>query len=84
MDKIEKIEVISNGQKITYDVLFTFVDDVKNKIYVVYTDNSKDSQIYAALYNEKDHTISHIDDATDQKLVSDILEIIKGRLINND
>ena len=44
-----------DGQKIEYDVILTFKNEITNKDYIVYTDNKIDNQnklrIFAAIYN---------------------------------
>ena len=44
-----------NGNETIYDVLFTFESEETHKNYIVYTDNTKDSegniQVYASTYD---------------------------------
>lgn len=46
---------LSNGTKVTYNVILTFKSILSNKNYVVYTDNTYDNEkklrIYSAIYN---------------------------------
>ena len=47
--------VLDDGKTLEYDVILTFKNEKNDKDYVVYTDNTVDSQnklkIYAATYN---------------------------------
>lgn len=58
MSNIKKIStILSNGTKIEYNVILTFKDNLNNKNYVVYTDNTLDKnnkiRIYAGVYDSK-------------------------------
>ena len=48
----------TNGKEQIFDILFTFDNEETNKSYIVYTDNTKDSngkvQVYASIYDPKD------------------------------
>ena len=47
-----------NGNETIYDVLFTFESEETHKNYIVYTDNTKDSEgnieVYASTYDPND------------------------------
>lgn len=49
--------ILSNGTKVEYDVILTFISAINNKNYVIYTDNTLDNnnklRFYAAIYNPK-------------------------------
>ena len=46
------------GVEVKYDVLFTFDSEETGKSYIVYTDNTKDTEgnieVYASIYDPKD------------------------------
>ena len=47
--------ILSNGTRVEYDVVLTFKNPNNNKDYIIYTDNTLDSnnrlRFYAAIYN---------------------------------
>ena len=47
--------ILSNGTKVEYDIILTFKNPNNNKDYVIYTDNTLDSnnrlRFYAAIYD---------------------------------
>ena len=55
MNKKKITTTLPNGIKKEYDVLFTFKNEKTEKDYIVYTDNSVDSEnklrIFASIYN---------------------------------
>lgn len=56
MEKIKRIStILSNGTKVDYNVILTFKSVISGKNYVVYTDNTYDTnnkiRFYAAVYN---------------------------------
>ena len=56
MNEIKRIStILSNGTKVDYNVILTFKSILSGKNYVVYTDNTYDSnnkiRFYAAVYN---------------------------------
>lgn len=81
MEKLEKIEIWENNQFVSYDVLFTFRDKKTNKQYILYTDmQDENMDIFAAYYNEKDHTIDYITDKKEQEIVARVVETIKDNI----
>ena len=77
---IKKIEIMENGELKQYDVLFTLKDEKKNKQYVIYTDVNSNIDIYAAIYDEKSGKLDYIDNPEEQKLISEILNIVKNNI----
>ena len=56
MNEIKRIStILSNGTKVDYNVILTFKSILSGKNYVVYTDNTYDSnkkiRFYVAVYN---------------------------------
>ena len=82
-----------NGNEVVCDILFTFDNDETKKSYIVYTDNSKDSdgkvQVYASIYDPKDPKMKLEEIKTDKewKVIDTILatlqEEITGKPSNN-
>ena len=77
---IKKIEIMENGELKQYDVLFTLKDEKKNKQYVIYTDVNSNIDIYAAIYDENNGKLDYIDNPEEQKLISEILNIVKSKI----
>ena len=76
---IKKIEIMENNELKEYDVLFTIKDEKQNKEFIIYTDVSSDIDIYAALYDKKTKKIDYIDNRKDQKMIEEIMKIVKEK-----
>ena len=66
MNKNMFLKIINDNGKITeYEILLSFFGIKTNRNYIIYTDNSKDSNgnlnIYAAIYNSKDDKLKEIE-----------------------
>ena len=75
-----------NGNEVVCDILFTFDSDETKKSYIVYTDNSKDSdgkvQVYASIYDPKDPLMKLEEIKTDKewKVIDTILETLQEEI----
>ncbi len=78
--EIKKIQINENGKLQEYDVLFTIKNEKENKEFIIYTDVNSGIDIYAALYNEKEKRIDYIDKPEDQKMIEEIIKIIKDKI----
>ena len=73
----------NNGKERTCEVLFTFESEETKKNYIVYTDNTKDSEgnvrVYASIYKVKDDKteLEAIETEREWKIVETILESIQ-------
>lgn len=61
MNNIKKIStILSNGTKVEYNVILTFKNNINNKNYIIYTDNTYDQnkklRFYAAIYDPSQST----------------------------
>ncbi len=71
------------GNEIVYDVLFTFESEETQKNYIVYTDNTKDSdgnvEVYASIYDPNDpHSkLEAIETDKEWKVIETILETLQ-------
>ena len=76
------------GNKKVCDILFTFENDETGKNYIVYTDNTKDSngktQVYASIYDPKDKDMKLEEIKTDKewKVIETILQTIQEEITN--
>ena len=88
-------KVINNeGVEVTCDILFTFDSAETKKSYIVYTDNSKDSegniQVFASIYDPKQENpkLEPIESEQEWKIIETILntlqEEIKKKAENNE
>lgn len=77
---IKKLEIMENGELKQYDVLFTLRDEKKNKQYVIYTDINSNIDIYAAIYDEKNNKLDYINDPEKQKIITEIMNIVKNKV----
>lgn len=70
-----------NGNEKEYDVMFTFESEETNKIYVTYTDYSKDEEgnikVYSLCY-DKDDKNRKLQEVTTEKELNTIDEILKS------
>ena len=80
------------GKEITCDVLFTFDSDETKKSYIVYTDNTKDSegniQVYASIFEPNDNDdgspkeLLPIQTDKEWKVIETILESLQEEIKN--
>ena len=72
-----------NGNETVYDVLFTFESEETHKNYIVYTDNTKDSEgnieVYASTYDPNDpHSkLEAIETDKEWKVIETILSTLQ-------
>lgn len=75
---------LPNGDIISYDVILTFKNDKNNRDYIVYTDNSVDSdnklRIYASIYNPL--TNEFIGNPTSKEEWDDIYKLLDNVILN--
>jgi len=84
MDEKKKFTVMDeNGNPVVCEPLFTFESEETKKNYVVYTDNSKDSEgnirVFASIYNvtDKGGQLLPIKTNKEWKVIETILESIQ-------
>ena len=84
MNKKNKFTVIDkNGKEIECEVFFTFESEETGKNYIVYTDNTKDSngniRVFASIYdpNKEDSELLPIKSNKEWKIIETILESIQ-------
>ena len=84
MNKENTFKIIDKeGKEIECEVLFTFESEETKKNYIVYTDNTKDSEgnikVYASIYNpEADNTeLLPVETDREWKVIETILESIQ-------
>ena len=69
-----------NGKQINVDILFTYESKENNNVYIVYTDNSKDSdgkeKVYAGIYDQEKSMLNPIVDKEDYNIIESILTSI--------
>ena len=87
----DKFTVLNeNNEEVTYDVLFTFQNEETNNDYVVYTDNSKDSegntQVFASIYHpdSDNDKLEEITSEKEWKVIDTILKTIQEELKENN
>jgi uncharacterized protein YrzB (UPF0473 family) len=74
------------GVEKTYDVLFTFDNEETKKSYIIYTDNTLDSngnvEVYASIYDPKDpHSkLEEIKTDKEWKIIETILSSIEEEI----
>lgn len=72
------------GKEVECEVLFTFESDETKKNYMVYTDNTKDSEgnikVYASIYNpeQPESELQPIETENEWKIIETILEEIQA------
>ena len=77
-----------NGNEKKCDVLFTFDNEETGKSYIVYTDNSKDTdgntQVFASIYDpdSEEQRLMPIETEKEWKIIEIILDEIKNELTN--
>ena len=84
MDKKNKFTVIDkNGKEVECEVLFTFDSEETGKNYIVYTDNTKDTngniRVFASIYDpsKEDSELMPIKSQKEWKIIETILESIQ-------
>ena len=82
-------EVVNDdGTKVVCHILFTFDSDETGKSYIVYTDDSKDSegnvQVYASIFNPDDPNtkLEPIESEKEWKVIETILETLQEEAKN--
>ena len=86
MEKNQFTIMNDEGVEKTYDVLFTFDNDETKKSYVIYTDNTVDSngnvEVYASIYDPKDpHSkLDEIKTEKEWKIIETILNSIQEEI----
>ena len=86
MEKNQFTILNDEGVEKTYDVLFTFDNDETKKSYVIYTDNTVDSngnvEVYASIYDPKDpHSkLEEIKTEKEWKIIETILSSIQEEI----
>jgi len=74
------------GQEIVCDILFTFDSEETNKSYIVYTDNSRDSegniQVFASIYDPKQDNprLEPIETEQEWKIIETILNTLQDEI----
>ena len=75
--------VNNEGKEVECEVLFTFESDETKKNYMVYTDNTKDSEgnikVYASIYDpdKPESELQPIESESEWKIIETILEEIQ-------
>ena len=75
--------VNNEGKEVECEVLFTFESDETKKNYMVYTDNTKDSEgnikVYASIYDPEktESELQPIESESEWKIIETILEEIQ-------
>ncbi len=75
-----------DGVEKTYDVLFTFDNEETKKSYIIYTDNTLDSngnvEVYASIYDPKDpHSkLEEIKTDKEWKVIDTILQTLQEEI----
>ena len=76
------------GKEVVYDVLFTFDSEETNKSYIVYTDNTTDSEgntkVYASIYNpgEENLKLEPIETDKEWKIIETVLNELQEEVNN--
>lgn len=79
-----------NDESIECDVLFTFDNDITKKSYIVYTDNSRDSegniQVFASIYDPKQDNprLEPIETEQEWKIIETILNTLQDEIKKKD
>ena len=80
-----KISTVIDGKKVYFDVILTFQNNINNKNYVVYTDNSIDQnnklRIFASIYNPL--TLEFLGTPETQEEWNEIYKLLDKVLLNN-
>ena len=80
-----KISTVIDGKKVYFDVILTFQNNINNKNYVVYTDNSIDElnklRIFASIYNPD--TLEFLGTPETQEEWNEIYKLLDKVLLNS-
>ena len=83
MNKENTFKVIDkDGNEIEFEILFTFESDETNKNYMVYTDNTKDSEgntkVYASVFKPDEEPLELLPVETERewRIIETIIESI--------
>lgn len=83
----KKITILKDDKEVEYDVLFTITNEKKNIDYIVYTDNSIDSDgninVYASKYSDNKKELILINTKKEKKLIEDVIKVIREEINNN-
>ena len=88
MEKNKFTVLDENGNETVCDVLFTFDSDETGKSYLVYTDNSKDSegniQVFASVFDptKEETKLEPIESEKEWKIIETILEELQNETAN--
>ena len=87
MENNNTFKVINDeGQEIICDILFTFDSEETKKSYIVYTDNSRDSegniQVFASIYDPKQDNprLEPIETEQEWKIIETILNTLQDEI----
>lgn len=87
MENKNTFKVINDeGQEILCDILFTFDSEETKKSYIVYTDNSRDSegniQVFASIYDPKQDNprLEPIETEQEWKIIETILNTLQDEI----
>lgn len=87
MEKNNKFVITNNkGEELECDILFTFDDDKLKKSYIVYTDNTKDSEgqikVYANTFDPTgaDSTLGKIETEEEWNNIQNILASLNEKM----
>lgn len=87
MENNNTFKVINDeGQEILCDILFTFDSEETKKSYIVYTDNSRDSegniQVFASIYDPKQDNprLEPIETEQEWKIIETILNTLQDEI----
>lgn len=87
MENNNTFKVINDeGQEIVCDILFTFDSEETKKSYIVYTDNSRDSegniQVFASIYDPKQDNprLEPIETEQEWKIIETILNTLQDEI----
>ena len=87
MENKNTFKVINDeGQEIVCDILFTFDSEETKKSYIVYTDNSRDSegniQVFASIYDPKQDNprLEPIETEQEWKIIETILNTLQDEI----
>ncbi len=75
-----------NGKEVVCDILFTFDNEETKKSYIVYTDNTRDSngkvRVYASIYDpkEKNSKLEEIKTDKEWKYIDTILKTLQEEM----
>ena len=90
-EELMKFKIINDeGKEIECEVLFTFDSDETKKTYVVYTDNTLDSEgntkVYASIYNPEENASKLLPIETDKewKIIETVLDELQNEATNEE